>query len=378
MSDKWYNILPGVNCVFAMDYDCPVNHDGSIINYSNDTSKALRVFENRINRAYKTEFSSVKTKNYRYLLDTIYRYKALKLNDVNFQAVDPIVLPDNCTVLFVGQVRGGTVLMTRGEGRDSHHGLCKDSFNSPDYRYSWRVANLIFRDTRYNNSERDSIKEDTAIETVIIKGNKFTRSGEFITPYGSMLFSNNSYISQDVPYFSIIGYTYDGKHRPNAYIIAYGVFDKQLTQEEIDTVLKKIDEQFLVSSSSNSSVTVQKLSRYDLNLQLHTDLSNLKYIKSHNVLDGFTSIDTEYYIKDININEYGEIKDYVYEEEEPTATKLFLINRDTGQHIATTFSGDDGYFEFKNIDKDKEYLVVAPHLNYQFRAIAKDYLPRNN
>ena len=143
-------------------------------------------------------------------------------------------------------------------------------------------------------------------------------------------------------------------------------------------MLEKIDEQFLVSSSSSSSITVQKLSKYEVDLDSYLGIPNMVELKSHKVVEGSALIDTEYYIKDININEYGEIKDYIYEEEEPTDTKLFLIDRDTGKHIATTFSNSNGYFEFKSIDKSREYLVVAPHLNYQFRAIVKDYIPRNS
>lgn len=377
MSDKWYNAIPGVNCVFALDYDCPINYNGTVVNYTNDNSKVLRALEGQINKVYKTEFSSYKTKNYRYLLDTIYKYKALRLENVNLQAPNPIVLPENCTIIFVGKVGGGTVLMSTEDRR--FFGLCKDDFNSDAYRYSWRISGRVFFDNRYNTIERDTIRSNTAIETVVLKGNKFTKSGECVTPYGVITFNNNTYISQNAPNYPIVGYL-ENTRRPNAYVVAYGVFDKQLSQEEIDTVLEKIDEQFLVSSSSSSSssITVQKLSKYEVDLDSYLGTPNMLDIKSHKVLEGSVLIDTEHYIKDININEYGEIKDYVYEEEEPTATKLFLIDRDTGKHIATTFSNSNGYFEFKSIDKSREYLVVAPHLNYQFRAIVKDYIPRNS
>ena len=376
MSSKWYNILPGVNCVFAMDYDCPVNYNGTIINYTNNNSKTLTALDGLVNKAYKTEFSAYKVKEYRYLLDTIYKYKALRLDNINFRAPDPIVLPENCTIIFVGKVESSSVFMGREE--IYNWGLRIDNSNNEDYRHSWRVDSAVFK-SLHNITEKDSTRFGTYVDTVILKGNKFTTNVECITSYGTIKHNSNKYISQQVPHYSIIGYK-DNIYRPDAYIVAYGIFDKQLSQEEIDTVLGKIDEQFLVSSSSSSSssITVQKLSEYEVDLDSYLGTPNMVEIKSHKVVEGSALIDTEYYIKDININEYGEIKDYIYEEEEPTATKLFLIDRDTGKHVATTFSNSNGYFEFKSIDKSREYLVVAPHLNYQFRAIVKDYIPRNS
>lgn len=376
MSDKWYNVLPGVNCVFAMDYDCPVNYNGTVVNYTNDNSKTLTALDGLVNKVYKTEFSAYKVKGYRYLLDTIYKYKALRLDNINFRAPAPIILPENCTVIFVGKVESSSIFMSREDGYN--YGLCIDNFNDANLRHSWRIDSAIFR-SPHNITEKDSTRFGTYVDTVILKGNKFTTNVECITSYGTFKHNSNMYINQQAPHFSIIGYQ-DNTFKPDAYIVAYGVFDKQLSQEEIDTVLEKIDEQFLVSSSSSSSssITVQKLSKYEVDLDSYLGIPNMVELKSHKVIEGSALIDTEYYIKDININEYGEIKDYIYEEEEPTNTKLFLIDRDTGKHIATTFSNSNGYFEFKSIDKSREYLVVAPHLNYQFRAIVKDYIPRNS
>ena len=374
MSGKWYNVLPGVNCVFAMDYDCPVNYNGTIVNYTNNNSKVLTALDGLVNKVYKTEFRAYKVKEYRYLLDTIYKYKALRLNKVNFRAPDPIILPENCTVIFVGKVESSSIFMSR-ENR-YNHGLGIDNYNDANSRHSWRIDSAIFR-SPHKITEKDSTRFGTYVDTVILKGNKFTTNVECITSYGTIKHNSNKYINQQAPNFSIIGFQ-DNNYKPDAYIVAYGVFDKQLSQEEIDTVLEKIDEQFLVSSSSSSSITVQKLSKYEVDLNSYLGTPNMLELKSHKVVEGSVLVDTEYYIKDININEYGEIKDYIYEEEEPTATKLFLIDRETGKYIATTFSNSNGYFEFKSIDKSREYLVVAPHLNYQFRAIVKDYTPRNN
>ena len=376
MSGKWYNVLPGVNCVFAMDYDCPVNYNGTIVNYTNDNSKVLTALDGLVNKVYKTEFRAYKVKEYRYLLDTIYKYKALRLDKVNFRAPDPIILPENCTVIFVGKVESSSIFMSR-ENR-YNHGLCIDNHTNENSRHSWRIDSAIFR-SPHKRTEKDSTRFGTYVDTVILKGNKFTTNVECITSYGTIKHNSNKYINQQAPNFSIIGFQ-DNLYKPDAYIVAYGVFDKQLSQEEIDTVLEKIDEQFLVSSSSSSSssITVQKLSKYEVDLNSYLGTPNMLELKSHKVVEGSVLVDTEYYIKDININEYGEIKDYIYEEEEPTATKLFLIDRETGKYIATTFSNSNGYFEFKSIDKSREYLVVAPHLNYQFRAIVKDYIPRNN
>lgn len=374
MSGKWYNVLPGVNCVFAMDYDCPVNYNGTIVNYTNDNSKVLTALDGLVNKVYKTEFRAYKVKEYRYLLDTIYKYKALRLDKVNFRAPAPIILPENCTVIFVGKVESSSIFMSM-ENR-YNHGLCIDNYTNENSRHSWRIDSAIFR-SPHKRTEKDSTRFGTYVDTVILKGNKFTTNVECITSYGTIKHNSNKYINQQAPNFSIIGFQ-DNYYKPDAYIVAYGVFDKQLSQEEIDTVLEKIDEQFLVSSSSSSSITVQKLSKYEVDLNSYLGTPNMLELKSHKVVEGSVLVDTEYYIKDININEYGEIKDYIYEEEEPTATKLFLIDRETGKYIATTFSNSNGYFEFKSIDKSREYLVVAPHLNYQFRAIVKDYIPRNN
>ena len=79
------------------------------------------------------------------------------------------------------------------------------------------------------------------------------------------------------------------------------------------------------------------------------------------------------YTKNLKISKYHSISDYILEEGQPIISKIFLIERITGQLIATTVSNLSGCFEFKDIDKNLEYIVVSPHKQYQFKSVLKDY-----
>ena len=149
--------------------------------------------------------------------------------------------------------------------------------------------------------------------------------------------------------------------------------------EEFNAVLSKIDEEFLIHSKNtlvygSDIITNETITNIYLESvkELNNNLFSYNYYKSTTIYSN-RLLEESNYNTDLKINKYGYIGDHVYEEDQPIVTKLYLLVRNTGELVETTYSNTDGYFEFHNIDKTLEYVVISPHLQHQFNSIIKDY-----
>ena len=74
-----------------------------------------------------------------------------------------------------------------------------------------------------------------------------------------------------------------------------------------------------------------------------------------------------------NITKYKTISDYIFKEGVPISTLVFLYERKGGVLVAKSYSDENGYFEFKDVNADLEYVVTSNDTTYQFKSVIKNY-----
>ena len=99
-------------------------------------------------------------------------------------------------------------------------------------------------------------------------------------------------------------------------------------------------------------------------------LSNYEYSK-------FNSKYLDPEITNLNIyspNSNGVVKGQVLELNEPVIREVAIYDRRTRQLIAITWSNEEGFYEFKNLNSSKTYYVHAIDSNKIYNAVTKDML----
>lgn len=59
------------------------------------------------------------------------------------------------------------------------------------------------------------------------------------------------------------------------------------------------------------------------------------------------------------VGDSGRIVGQVLENKKPVARRVFCYHRRTGELVATTTSGDDGFYQFDNLVKGMTYYLVS-------------------
>lgn len=384
--NTWYNFIPNISTRFQLDYNSNLNEDGNIITF-NGSSNSISSEGNVKNGMIKAEYAGPCYRNFNYKDNYIYKYKTIKINKTNWIFKDSINIPNEFTFILKTKVWSNSVFLNKALNAEPH-GLVYDitSGNSGSYKYLWRIAGDYSAGQNYSYEERSRLSP--LIDTVIVKGNITNKDVTFMTTYGIYKISPTSdafnlFLTTNTLY-SVIGYFTDNVFRPEADIIAYALYDANLTYEQLYLTDLAIDEQFLINktllSTQTSKIMTYKYSYFNTSV----DTSNTKikfnytdYLRKK-TLESINLIQYEINIKDTFIKEYKTIKDYVYEENTPVVTVLYLIERSSGILIAKTVSRQDGYFEFKNINKDLDYIVLSPDKKYQFKSVIKDYINEGN
>lgn len=365
---SWYDI-ENVNCIFALDYNSEIDEINSKIKFTNDNTRVLTAHNPELNSVKKEIIKSYEIINYSYSEPTnISEYKTLRLNKKMFNFDVPVELTNEFTLIIKCRVNTPSLILS-ATGEGLNHGpafeatpLSSDSI----YWYSWRIHSYQSgQDYPYESRLKGS---SGTIVTMILKGNLGLKNVQMITNYGTYTIPTNS---NSFNYFlkpqllEVLGYVYsDLTWLPNINIVAYGLFDKELSETQVSTLLDTVDSDFLISKK-------------DLNLKSNKKelLNFYKFYKPQKLENTFRTeiFESEHIIEDTSIKKYTSIKDYVFEENTPVITTLFLLERQTGRLVAKTTSNSNGYFEFININIDLEYIVVTPDKKYQYKSILKDY-----
>lgn len=383
---SWYDI-PGVNCVFSLDHNSRLNSSSaSRVYYSNDINRYLNVSSPSTTKVRKEFLTGMEIKNFDLTGSLVKSYLTLRLENAFMTFQTPPKIPEEFTLFLKTKLNGPSIFLSSSDSES--YGPCfnYETLGQTDsFWYTWRLAGYA-SGQNYPPSLRE--KGKNSISTLILKGSWVTKEALLITDYGtytlneetSNLFSSRS-MFRDVPLLQM-GYSSSGTWDPNANIVAYGLFDKDLSIEQLDKVIKDVDNEFLFSDETiklnNSNIKLdfsfknyfKKTSIYNSN---HHLTSTTKILKPLNIDYKTTSFVPEIPQIDIESPKRIDLKDFVYEEEVPVQTELYLLERHSGQILKRTRSNTQGFFEFKDLDPELEYIIISPDIKYQYKSVIKDY-----
>ena len=374
VGDYWWNMIANSNPIFALDSTSKIEFEGSVLRYANNPNSYF-ISEYFVKNAIeKSDCYGIKTANYTQLFDYFYSYKSLKFKKIRFNFKEVLNYPENFTLILYAKVYSNSCFLGKNSTGADHGPVWERvPVNSQTYVYNWRYDNEV-TGQNYSYTKREEVS-NPHISYVVYTGSLGTGKVKAYTPYGLYNLTTSRHFKSDVN-IDLLGYNSDSWNI-DADIIAFGVFDKEFTTEEISSVLSKIETDFKIDQKVMSTSNTNQLLANNSTKEMVTTSEKIKMNlynfykpviqKSNNMLL------EKIYTKNLKISKYHNISDYILEEGQPIVSKIFLIERLTGQLIATTISNQSGYFEFKDIDKNLEYMVISPHKQYQFKSVIKDY-----
>ena len=108
--------------------------------------------------------------------------------------------------------------------------------------------------------------------------------------------------------------------------------------------------------------------------------TNLGFIENYSFKESLITFNSKYLNPEItNLNIYnpdsnGVVKGQVLELNVPVIREVAIYDRRTRQLIAITWSNEEGFYEFKNLNSSKTYYVHAIDSNKIYNAVTKDML----
>lgn len=381
---KWWEIPQNCNCLFALDSESQINSDGSVLNFSNTSDNFLTARGGVKGRIFKNKRMGFKAANHKNKLDSMYIYNTLAIADTNLIFNTPINTTENSTWFLKCILRGKSIL-SQGDATITYGLLYEHNRSDYEYSRSWTTHNFS---TPTLSVEERQTSGDT-IHNVVISHDTSAREAIFLTDYGIFTkpvspveyFSNQFGSVHDV---KMIGYSGGDEWSPKIDIIAYGLFDKVLSKEEIEAMFLQAEDSYKVSekyTSFTSTIDID-LSGTTLNTNLIklkdlSSMNNLKNIHTPETGDLTISLDqtpSELRILQMLYSNIKNISDIILEEGIPAVkVKIFLFERNSGILLKTTESNSEGLFTFTNLNEDLEYLVTANDNKYQFSSIIKNY-----
>ena len=377
---RWWEGYPGVSCTFCIDSSSIVTEDK--VYYSNNPSKFLTLAngKNKVRTGstqgpYFVDASllSLKLKEYRSLL--------IKDTDLTFNT--PEAIEDEFTIFLKCKVNQSTVFLCNSSsdhGPTFGVGLHNNAVDTGSDDWVWSCAGFL-PTTGHNRNFFD-------IKTLVIKGKMSTKDVSFYTdfgiykvPIGSTSFTSGFLVPRS---YTTIGYKQANKRwTVNSDIIAYGIFNKILTDKQVEDLKSKVDSEFLISNiatdvENSFESSLKNLSFKRLQVKptasntMDTSFQTSKPVKNI-LLETTPKLESDVKVTNILYKAVKNISDVVLEEGLPIRTKLYLYEKFTGQLIKTTSSNNLGEFVFSGLEPHLEYIVRASDHKYQFKSILKDY-----
>ena len=376
---KWWEMTSNCNCIFALDSQSDIVADK--VFFSNNSNRFLTIL-NGNEKVRRSKMGGITRKTFEFISPIkSYSYDCLAIYKTNLLFDNPIVLPKNFTIILRCSVRDYTILLSN---TSVNYGLTFGTGSSSDdnlWRFDGYTSGLEYNSNLKNISHKD------IIQTVVLKGSLDLKDVDIFTDYGEYKIPIESTAFQKFlknQEYSLIGHSIsDSYWRPNLDIIAYGLFDKVFSEEEVSDVITQIENQFLLKEIITS---VTNKSLYNL-LTIGSSKNTTSYQPLNLLLSTVYKLPTDTVIitptsgKEITYTEtlsvlYKKVKDIfdiVLEEGNPIQTKLYLLEKNTNLLIKTTMSNKEGEFYFYNLSTDFEYVVTANDPKYQFQSIIKNY-----
>ena len=360
---KWWEGYSGVNCTFALDYNSVI--EGNKLFFSNDPSRFLE-FSNQDIKALNGTTSGFELQNSKFESLDVIKYKSLNISNTDLTFDIPQQIENEFTLILKCRVNQSTVFLcnnTSDYGPTFGVGLHNNTVSTGSDDWIWSCSGFLPSENKTPNNSTFDIK------TLVIKGNMNSKEVYFYTEYGVIKVPTNSSAFTSgflVPKtYSTLGYiSSDRRWSINSDIIAYGIFDKILTEEQITDLKNKIDLEFKISRSKNQI--------FKKDLFLENTFQATKSIRSF-VKESISEHSLEGNQHSILYKNTKTIIDIVLEEGLPIVTKLYLYERYTGELLKVTYSNSKGQFTFLDLKEDIEYIIRASDNKYQFQSILKDY-----
>lgn len=416
-SKKWWQTIPAhVNCLLALDPTATISDGGRTLKAGGGPEAILFAEDNspeaRVEKIEGYGFRRVENRPSPILpLEEVTSYKALGFLGGHFRFKDPITRVNDFTFIL-RMCRGGAA--RAGTNRIGNHVRPKGvvplrgtidlgKFSQENYSDSWRARarwyspdeipfpvynvwtdyaglQVINLTNTYNDFDLDFIVWTYSSSTNTATVYTGTRVDyPEVTAFGPSKYAYNSELKS----FTHMGDVYE--HGLNAHIVAMGLFDFQLTKEEIFQMLAQIDGEFLGKEPSKPIQLSSLSKREELQAPTLRSMSNTDFLKYYTQTDPpepfkfqnvkFMDIpedDVEVFYLDFPKGTIS-IKDVVTKEDVPTVSKLFIYEKYTGVLIASTWSNEQGEFEFTGLDKTKEYIIHSYDKDLQYKSIIKDF-----
>ena len=400
---SWFEI-PEVNCLFALDYNSEISENGKYIHLSNNNTKRLYSQGYLKGLVSKEEIKAFESLDF--FLDHLnYNiYKTLSFYKQNFIFEEPIKYPTDSTNEFTfvlkQRLRSSTKFLSETELVQGKYGLSFTSTSSSDsYDDMWRFIDFeaITPGIKETFPPRVQRRPNYGLvfDTVILRVNLNIGKGDLITTYGTFELPSSIINSPSAlwtaPSFNMIGAP-DPAWKTDSDIVAYGFFDKALSDLQLESMLADINSELRLKNLNSKTRSGFLLKPVILDYNRHAKITNfLNKIKIQNsiivkkiftdleidspTVYSFISYPSEKVFTSVNVYDKTliSIKDQIFEENEPVRTKLYLYEKYSGSLLSTCYSTSDGFFEFRGLEESLEYVVTSYDKKYQFNSIIKDY-----
>lgn len=384
---NWWSGYSEIECTFALDANSNItnekvfftNKPSRYLTFLNGTSKA------RVQKTFGYKYTNFTLSN----LD-LHEYTSLNISDTNLIFDTPQPIEDSFTLILKCKVNQSTVFLSNNAynfGPTFGVNVNSNIIDIQDDAGAWSCSGYTTGDLFSQEKKFAMLRSD--IKTLVIKGRMSTKEVYFYTDYGkfkvpidSAAFNNTNFLTSKT--YETLGYSHtEMPWRINSDIIAYGIFNGVMSEDQVTETLNNIDEEFKIGvknvknfepSLAFSPIKINN----KLEVNLKDSLMNQTFFQSSKPVKPFIKYNypnINFTIKSNNIlyHKVIEIKDIVLEEGIPVITKLYLYEKFSGQLLKTTNSNKLGQFIFTRLDPILDYVVRASDPKYQFQSILKDY-----
>lgn len=390
---SWFDI-EDCNCIFAIDSNSNlerVNGNPRGFYLTNEPETLLSPEGNDTDKVGKGVVRGVEL-NSNNLEGPLLTYRCLSINKNNFTFPEPKTYGTSgaFSLILRCRLKSSSKFLVRSLENQGNYGL---SYTTEvvdfDYQSLWRFGgfNDNFAGVEPQIAPLNSRKTfyTFGFETVVLRldyqNDIFklsSRDGNFTIPVGH---KNEIDIWNDT--YKVLGAAITNPSwRLDADIVAFGLWDKFLSDEEVEQTLKAIDDEFLVGRSvgMSSEVLTTSHSGPGINNDVHLEGLNEIQMRKPFKRDDNKVAEIDFHkeiIKDYTVMVFKSkattLEDIVLKENKPVSVNLYLYERLKGMLIATTISNKEGKFKFVELDPDLEYVVTAHDPEYQFKSIIKNY-----
>lgn len=367
----WWEIIPDCNCLFAIDSRSKIEADSTKLLCSNDNSVYFTVVGNE--KGLSKSLIDVGEEGFSRPLNTI------KINGVNLLANEDIPIPRIISwVLLVKTNSENSSLAAARDGTSNWGFEFRRSFSSG--KQGWNHSGLSTSGAVSNPEVLDKL------HLMTLRIDKDSELVEVTTNYGATFseanlksFLTTSTSFANLPSLGYIGYN-SSTWVPYVDIVAYGAFNKYLTEEDLDLIIEtaktkaELNTPFSFDSIYSYSNTEAIFDiKYNYNLNTVGKVTN---VLTHKEGSNKNINVTNNYLRNLNLlyKNVRELSDVVTEESLPVQVKLYLYEKYSGVLIKTTMSDLEGRFKFTALDVNLEYVVTAHDPKLQFKSILKNYL----